>query len=199
MPPAYPVLCGCIHAVDLERFLTLLNIKHVWVLLRGMQFAQVQTMSREHQRKQLTTHHSWAHLLSSVCSVGAEHGNFTSNGKWAGHTEFIPRNKCWTKSVVFLSSWNSWYNISGTTGLCLDSLVYDLGCVWAPTGSWAPGVSREKNIKSYRSHQDRIPEWEKRPFSVKHGCTQSLTERDLLWSCALYICMPNYSVFTPIL
>lgn len=95
MTHAYPVLSGCIQAVHLEGFLTLLTFNPCRMLLRGIQFAQVQTMSREHQTKQLITHQFWAHILpSSVCSVGAEHGNFTSNGSWAGHTEFTPRNKC---------------------------------------------------------------------------------------------------------
>lgn len=156
-------------------------------------------MSREHQTKKLTPHQLqfWAHILpSSVCSAAAEHGSNGSNGRWAGHTEFIPRNKSWTKCVLLLSSWYFWYNISSTMWLCLDSLIYYLGCVGAPTSSWAPGVSREKKIKSYKIHQDGVPEQEKRPFSVKHGSTQRLTERDLMGSYALYICMPNYSVFT---
>lgn len=121
-------------------------------------FAQVQTTSREHQTNRLTAHQRWAHILpSSVRSVGAEHVNISSKGRWAGHTKLTPRNKCWTKCAAFLCSWNSWYNISGITRLCLDSLIHNLDCVGAPTGSWTPGVSREKNIKNLQNSPRQSP------------------------------------------
>lgn len=79
--------------------------------------------------------------------------------------------------------------------MCLGSLLHDLGCAGAPTGSQAPGVSSEKMYKISKIQQDKAPVWEKRLSSVKHGCTQSLAEGDLAWSCALQVCIPNYLVF----
>lgn len=118
--------------------------------LEECKFARVQTTSREHQTNRLTAHQRWAHILpSSVRSVGAEHVNISSKRRWAGHTKLIPRNKCWTKCVAFLCSWNSWYNISGITRLCLDSLIHDLDCVGPPNellNTWC--FQRKKYKKS---------------------------------------------------